>query len=223
MDSRSLSDALISLQRQDLSPLARQTVEEAVALLGTGREMEAHALLEKAQALAALGSAARPESKSNGSHQPGSSAEQFAARLAADITGVLTRAIQELQHYSAEQTQTLALTLEKRIRTLEDGVRPLAGLPERCDQLAQGFAAQFESLTARLDSHEERFAAIDRMAQEFAAVFAGANERLDRHSEMLRAIEQRHARRAAVINDVLGTLAKLREQNETQPAAEAAA
>jgi chromosome segregation ATPase len=221
MDAQSLPDVLNALRRQELPPPARQAVEEAGTLLAEGREMEACALAEKAQALATL-AALRTDGKPNGSPIT-EGAEQLAARLGADITAVLTRAIHELQHFSAEQAQTLTLALEKRILALENSVQPLAGLPERCDQLAQSFATQFEALMDRLSSHEERFAAADHATQDLAATLADANQRLDRHAEILRGIEQRRAQRSVVISELLGTLAKLREHTgEAEAAAQSA-
>jgi len=45
---------------------------------------------------------------------------------------------------------------------------------------------------------------------------AGLNERVDRQTAALRVMQERHARRAAVLNDVLGNIAKLRDHHEAE-------
>jgi len=216
MAGQTLPDLLIALQHQELPPIARQVVEEAAFLLGEGREMEAAALVEKAQALANVAA------KTNGAHRDDGSAEHFAARLAADITGVLTRAIQELQHRSAEHAQALTLALERRIAALENDLRKVAVDAARADEMAQSVAIQVEAVLSRLVAHEDRLEALDRVTADLTATFAEANQRLDRHTEILRGIQQRQVHRAAVLNELVGTIAKLKEQGaETEAAAQA--
>jgi hypothetical protein len=57
---------------------------------------------------------------------------------------------------------------------------------------------------------------MDRIDSGFAASLAGLNERVDRQTAALRVMQERHARRAAVLNDVLGNIAKLRDHHEAE-------
>jgi hypothetical protein len=208
----SLPEAIVVLQRQELPRETRRLVEEAAQLLGEGRDIEARALVEKAQALVSLGAPAQ----ANGSPKPNGAkaAEEtgfpaLAARLMAPVTAALANALVEAQRYSAEQAHALSKGVEERVAQLSGDV---SGLQQSDATLTSGL----EALAGRVTAHDERLAAADRLDTGFTASLATLNERVDQQTAALRGLQERHARRAAVLNDVLGNIAKLRDHHESE-------
>lgn len=138
-----LSEAVIVLQRQELAPETRDVVEEAARLLGEGRDGEARALLEKAEALAAMGNPIEeegstiPESSQAG-EEPSlrESVAPLAARLAESLTGVLTGVLEEIHRYAGDRIHTVAQSLEERIEELDAALCDVVAVGERLEQRA---------------------------------------------------------------------------------------
>ena len=263
---QSLSEAVIALQRHDLAPELRELADEAARLLGDGRDGEARALVEKAEALIALSEgAAAPAGngnasvKVNGSRGPALQAiiAPLAAKLATGFTGVLTSVLEDIHHYTGDQIQVVAKSLQEHIEHMEIALRDVAGVGERLEQLAneqhaniqgvqqgqeelwaavralqQADQGQIESIArvaatadelsnhmvnhveavaSRFVSIEERVNALDRFAQEMPLQIEGIVARLDGQTETLRHLEQRQMQRVSTLNQVLDSLARLKE------------
>jgi hypothetical protein len=273
---QSLSEAVIALQRQDLAHEAREVVEEAARLLGEGRDGEARALLEKAEALAATNHgdaqehAGEAPRNGNGTHKVNGSAgpaiqaivEPLAARLAAGFTAVLTSVLEDIHRYTGEQIHFVVESLEEHIQHTEESLRAVTGLDERVEQLANEHqvAAQFaeqshsmlwnaihgaeesgrqqaelisrvtaameelshhvadqvEDTAARFVDLEQRVSQLDQFAQDTPPQLVSLIERLDGHSEALRVLEERQTQRVSTLNQVLDSLARLRETEEPE-------
>jgi hypothetical protein len=150
MTDQNLAEAIIAMQRQDLMPTTREVVDEAARLLGEGREMEARALVEKAEALAARatipnGNAANGKpAVANGSSRvkvgpgwaPQGIVAPLAAKLAAGFTEVLTNVLEDVHRYTGDQIQAVANALDEHIQNMEAALRHAAGVGERLEQLA---------------------------------------------------------------------------------------
>ena len=251
LSDQSLSEAVISLQRHDLAPEAREAVDEAARLLGEGREGEARALVGKAEALMALGG--------SGGRGPVVEAliAPLAAKLATGFTGVLTSVLEEIHHYTGDQIQAVAQSLQDHIEHMQTALRDVAGLGERLEQLANEQQAGLQSVqqgqeelwaavralqearreqndsiarvcsaTEELSNHlvnhvdavasrfaamDERITALDRFAQEMPAQMETLVARLDGQTDTLRILEQRQTQRVSTLNQVLDSLARLRE------------
>ena len=215
MPDRSLPDAIVALQRQELPGETRRLAEEAALLLSDGHEIEAKALVEKAQALAAIG----VRVPANGSPKPEagkpadeSSLPQLAARLAAPIAAAIANALLEVERYSTDQARVLAKGVDDRVAQL---TCEIAGMKKADEALGTGIT----TITDHVAEHEQRLTAIDGFTAGFKASIVSLNERVDRQTESLRAIQERQMRRAAVLNEVLGSIAKLREHgsHESEP------
>jgi len=261
------------LQRQELAQETREVVEEAARLLGEGREGEARALVEKAEALASLNpggshdpvAEATGNGNGNGTHKVNGSAgpalqaivAPLAAKLSAGLTNLLTSVLEDIHRYTGEQIEFVVKSLEEHIEHTEGSLREFAGLDERVEQLANEHqvAAQFaeqnhsmlwnaihgveessrqqteltsrltsameelshhvadqvEDTAARFTDLEQRVSQLDQFAQDLPSQVAGILERLDGHSDALRVLEQRQTQRVSTLNQVLDSLAKLRE------------
>jgi ABC-type transporter Mla subunit MlaD len=264
LTEQSLADAVIDLQRQDLTPETRGVVDEAARLLNEGREGEARALVEKAEALAHLGENGRGPDGNGSLARNGKSslalqsvAGSLAAKLAAGFTGVLTGVLEDVHEYAGAQVQDVAHSLQAHIETLEAAVRDAVNARESLEQLVrrqqtaletaqqqqeqlwravddlrQAGEAQHQSLTnvrtsteelahhvsnhvdavaARFASLEERISLLDRVSEEMLPQLAQVLARVDQHTGALRAMEQRQNQRVSALNQVLDSLARLKE------------
>jgi DNA repair exonuclease SbcCD ATPase subunit len=266
LSDQNLSEAVFTLQRHDLAPEVREVVEEAARLLGEGREGEARALVEKAEALIAMARGSDTTAgkvngavTGNGNRAPMVEAliAPLAAKLATGFTGVLTSVLEEIHHYTGDQIQAVAKSLQDHIAQMQTALRDFAGVGERLEQLAneqhagllslrQGqddlwtavralqaadgeqneSIARVSSTTEELSNHlvihvdgvasrfaamEERLMALDQFAQDIQPQLDTIAARLDGQTETLLNLEQRQVQRVATLNQVLDSLARLRE------------
>lgn len=131
-----LSESVIALQHRNLSEETRQVVEEAARLLAEGREGEARALVEKADALANQQDIPHRTVTKNGRAVPlpETVIAPLAARLAEGFTGLLTSVVTELQQYTAGQIQAASESLEGHIEELDAALDDVVSVAERLDQ-----------------------------------------------------------------------------------------
>ena len=154
-----LQEAIIDLQKRDLSDATRHLVEEAAQLLANGRDIEARALVEKAQAITV------PDAypKSNGSTKTtspltGETTEQaliarVSIRLAQAITGVLTEAVEDLHLNFGAQMKEVVRSVEDRLTEITSQLKALSLLHERVERIEQ-------DETARASAAQERWAGL---------------------------------------------------------------
>ena len=158
LPDQSLSEAVVALQRLDLAPEARELADEAGRLLGEGRDGEARALVEKAEAWIAptTGAAA---GNGNDSRRPALQAiiAPLAAKLATGFTGVLTSVLEDIHQYTGGQIQAVAKSLQEHIENMETALREAAGLGERLEQLANEQQANLQGVQ---QGQEELWAAV---------------------------------------------------------------
>ncbi len=227
---QSLSEAVIALQRQDLGPEARHVIEEAARLLGEGRDMEARALVEKAEALAAQhangkgtvgipnGTTGNGASKVNGNAAalPPTIIAPMAAKLAAGFTSVMTDVLQDVHRYTGEQIQAVGRALEERILTIQTAIRSVAGLEERLDQLATIQDARFQSVH---QAHEEIWGAVRALQQtdqEQAASIAKTTATTEALSQRMQQQADGVAARFATVEERVSVLDKVTQELQPQ-------
>ena len=190
---QSLPEAVIALQRRELAPETRQVVDEAARLLSEGREMEARALVEKAEALVAQGT------KGNGTAGNGNGAVKgngnsglapqgiiapLAAKLAAGFTGVLTNVLEDVHRYTGDQIQAVATALQEHIQNMEAALRQVAGVGERLEQLANEHGARIQVVQQGQEELWSAIRALQQADQEQSASMArvaAATEGLSHH------------------------------------------
>jgi hypothetical protein len=143
------------MQRRDLTPEIRQVVDEASRLLTEGREMEARALFEKAEALVAQNDSANRVVANAGAapRVTGNSGEALqgviaplAAKLAAGFTTVLTGVLEELHDYAGTQIDALAHSLTNQIQTMETELGHVAGVGEHLELLANDHLSNLQAV-----------------------------------------------------------------------------
>ena len=149
MTHESVTDAVIAMQRRDLTPEIRQVVDEALRLLTEGREGEGRALYEKAEALIARDDAssafAGNGARANRNSGPILQAviAPLAAKLAAGFTTVLTGVLEELHDYAGSHIDTLANSLKDQIHTMDTGI---AGIGDRLEHLASDHHSNLQAM-----------------------------------------------------------------------------
>jgi methyl-accepting chemotaxis protein len=138
LTEQDLSESVIALQRRNLTEETREVVEEAARLLSEGREGEARALLEKADALASQeDTGPRTNTKNSGAvPAPEAIIAPLAARLAEGFTGLLTSVVKDLHQYTASQIQAASEALENHIEELDAALEDVVSVAERLDQRA---------------------------------------------------------------------------------------
>jgi uncharacterized coiled-coil protein SlyX len=242
MTELSLPETVIALERLDLLPETRQVVEEATRLLQEGREMEARALLEKAEALAVQVGTGKPNGNGNGqgngrSHdssdnrRAGAMIAPIAEKLATGFTAVLTSVLEDIYYHTGDQVQVVASALEERIHGVEEALRKTSTVEARLEQLAveQQALRQAHDMTSgtvdlwhqaglesRLAAVEERVTGIDQIVRDLQPQVTTVLTRMDRQTDALRSLEQRQAQRVSALNHVLDNLSRLREEEPAQ-------
>jgi hypothetical protein len=156
-----LQDAIIDLQKCDLNTETRHLVDEAAQLLASGRDIEARALVEKAQAVAVP----RVPSKANGS-MPAQSPitkermaetiiSRLSSRLAQQISSALNDAVEELRGDFDARMHESAAAVESRLGEITSSlqaVSDLQGRVDRMEQEASASATEAQGHSQRLDA-----------------------------------------------------------------------
>jgi hypothetical protein len=271
----SLSEAVILLQRQELAPETRDIVDEAARLLAEGREGESRALIEKAEALAALhrpaaaaAEEALPQLQTAAAPKLHDIVGPIAARLTEGFTSLLTGVLEEIHSYAGDQMHATGQILQQHIDQLDAAICDLVVVGERlqeqstehstrldgalqsqeelrvsvaalqesdreqteaihsvirvADELSSNLAEQVEASASRFVSVEERVGVLEQFAQEMPDRVSALAARLDGQNETLRILQQRQANRVSTLNEVLDSLARLREPETPELAAMAA-
>ncbi|HUI79587.1 MAG TPA: hypothetical protein VLY24_16795 [Bryobacteraceae bacterium] len=236
MTELSLPETVIALQRLDLRPETREVVEEAARLLHEGREMEARALVEKAEALAAQANNGQHNGNGNGHRNGNGNGDHrlagvmiapIAEKLASGFTAVLTSVLEDIYQHTGDQVQVVATVLEERIHGIEETLGKSSAIDQRLEQLAEEQQALRQiheetsrgvglltgaNLESRISAVEERVSGIDQIVRDLQPQLGSVLTRLDRHTDALRLLEQRQAQRISSLNRVLESLAHLREE-----------
>jgi chromosome segregation ATPase len=198
-----LQESIIDLQKHNLSVETRRLVDEAAQLLAGGRDMEARALVEKAQALNAP--ALQPETngvtKSNGpmpaERTEDSLISRISNRLALGITNAISEAMEELQRTFGSQMTAVARSLEdrlaeafppwqQRLEILEQDRTAASGeAQERWESLSASVGALQEAgIAGRLEA-EQRSRAVSAELERISARVTAQEERLEAWKQLV--------------------------------------
>jgi hypothetical protein len=177
-----LQEAIINLQKKDVSAETRRLVDEAAQLLADGRDIEARALIEKAQALAVADYPSRVSSPAKGSgpmageRMANAAISRIASRLAQSITSALAEAVEDLHISFGAQVTEVVSSLENRLAGITSQLNAVSGLLERVERIeaaattnASASEERWERLSASVLSLQEA----DRDRQVEAEQFRG--------------------------------------------------
>jgi chromosome segregation ATPase len=184
MTDRSLEDAIFHLRRMKLDKNVHRVVDEAAQLVSEGRQIEAAALIEKAEAMSVPNGP--PEEKAM---------HRVTEKLAVNLAGVLTSAFQELEDHLMDEGRKLNTSLQQQLEKLQSTVEGLGELRTRFDQLTDRVARQEAASTTAREQHGQLSAEVgllrqaeSRQGSEIAAIRHRADEmssEINRHDEEL--------------------------------------
>jgi len=195
-----LQEAIIELQKRELTPETRHVVDEAARLLLDGRDIEARALIEKAQAIAVPrtptdGESPQPDQLApvNGRMAP-SILSRFGGRLALQIESALNETVEELFCDLRAEVAQAAAGLESQLADIHSRLQLVSTLQARVDLVeremssssaaareeSQRFVSSLEELNqahrSRLDDLSEH---VSMRMEKFMSQLAAQEERVD--------------------------------------------
>ena len=259
MAEQALQEAIIDLRKQNLNNQTQHLIEEASRLLDSGRDIEARALIEKAQAISATTIApdpAVPAKVAGAAAAEPASISRISARLAQGITAALTAAIADLHHDFGQQMKDIVSSLEDQIGEMAAHLRHLPHVQQRLDRIEQeeparaglaqerwdrlstaiavleendrarraeaeewnrNLSAELKTIVARVSVQEESLAAFGRLIDDLSPKVHSVIKQMDRQNHLIQSIRERQAHRAAALNEVLDTIARLRFAEDTNP------
>lgn len=227
LTDQTLPEAVIALQRLDLAPETRKVVEEAARLLGDGREMEARALVEKAEALVSRrpngnGTASNGNSqgtgKTNGIAAQGPQAmiAPIAAKLAAGFAGVLSNVLEDVHHYTGDQIQAVARAIEERIGTMQSALRNVSTVGERLEQVAAEQQTQIQAVQRTQEEIWGAVRALQRSEQDQNACMSRMAATSEALSSRVAAQTDAVASRFAAVEERIGVLDRVTQEMQPQ-------
>ena len=174
-----LQNSIIELQRQGFCADTRRLADEAAQLLASGRDIEATALVEKAQAIAVPDAHPKENGVTRIDGPRGAGLEQtlisqVSSRLAQGITSLFTEAMEELYHGVGAQVDVAVRSLWDQLAEITTQLKTLPHLHKRVDRFEQDEAArarvtpeQWDGLSASVASLQEADQSRKAEAEEF--------------------------------------------------------
>jgi chromosome segregation ATPase len=171
MTDRNLEEAIFQLQKMNTENGVKQLAEEAALLYADGRQIEAGALMEKAEAMiaASKGAVAHPAPQAAAvpaSPRPErSKAEEqaiasMADKLANGLAKILLGAFQELEIHIVGESRRLSTSFEQQLTRLHTAVESLGQLKVRFEHLAESVSEQQTSGLAIGQKYDQLSAAV---------------------------------------------------------------
>jgi len=221
-----------------LDKSVHRVVDEAAQLVSEGRQIEAAALIEKAEAMSVPNG--RPEEKAV--------VHRVTEKLAGNLAGVLSSAFQELEDHLMDEGRKLNTSLQQQLEKLQTTVESLGELKTRFDQLTERVSKQETAGTTAREQHGQLAAEVGllrqaetRQGSEIVAIRQRADEmsseihrhdeeleslksafsesrdkisamieRIDRQAEVLRFLHDAETKRATALEQALEAFAQLK-------------
>jgi chromosome segregation ATPase len=197
MSDRNLEEAIFQLQKLNTENGVKQLVEEAAQLFSKGRNIEAGALVEKAEAIVAKSGtppAANRHCSAPAGHSDQIKAEErlkvdertrvdeqaivnMAGKLADGLSKILTGAFQELERHIIGESHKISTSLEQQLHRLQATI----------DSLVQ-LRVKFEQLTEAVSEQKEANAAIAQKRDQASGQVTALEENVSRHETELGAL-----------------------------------
>jgi chromosome segregation ATPase len=199
MTDRSLEDAIFHLRRINPDKSVQKVVDEAAKLMAQGRQIEAGALIEKAEAMS--GSNGRQEEngrvESNG-HTQEKVMNRINEKLAGSLAEVLAGAFHELEQHMMDEGKKLTQSFQHQIDKLQTTVESLGALKESLESLAET-VSQHKAASASQEQYS-------KLATEVAQLHKAEV----RHDSDIADIRQKATQMSAEINRHQAELASLK-------------
>jgi chromosome segregation ATPase len=183
MTDRNLEEAIFQLQKLNTENGVKKLVEEAAQLFAGGRQIEASALMEKAEAIMAAKSSKAPAINHIPSipvnHQEKPKVEErakvdeqvmtnMAGRLADGLSKILTGAFEELERHIVGESRKISTSFEQQLERLHATVDSLTQLKIKFEQLAETVSEQRAAGTAVIQKYDQLSASVIGMEESVA-------------------------------------------------------
>lgn len=174
MPDRNLEEAIYQLQKLNNENGVKLLVEEAAQLFANGRDIEAGALLEKAEAIAAnrgvIPAANRPSAPAGQTDQlkleerakvddrarvDEQAMANMAGKLADGLSKILTGAFHELERHIIGESRKISTSLEQQLERLQATVESLTQLKVKFEQLTEAVTEQKSAGAAMGQKHDQ--------------------------------------------------------------------
>jgi len=178
MTDRNLEEAIFQLQKLNTENGVKHLVEEAAQLFANGRQIEAGALMEKAEAMMASEKGSPVHQKpSPPSGQPvrpkveerlkvdEQAMANMAGKLADGLSKVLTGAFQELERHLVGESRKISTSFEQQIERLQSSVNGLTQFEVKLGHLTESVAQQGLAGTAMTQKYEQVAATIATLGE----------------------------------------------------------
>jgi chromosome segregation ATPase len=192
MTDRNLEEAIYQLQKLNTENGVKKLAEEAAQLLASGRQIEAGALMEKAEAMMAAKSGKAPAVNHAPAipvnHQERPKTEDrakvdeqlmanMAGKLADGLSKILTGAFEELERHIVGESRKVSSSIELQVERLRATVESLGHLQ-----------VKLEHLTEAVSEQRSAGASIGQKYQQVSASVTAIEEVTGRHEKEIGAI-----------------------------------
>jgi uncharacterized phage infection (PIP) family protein YhgE len=186
MTDRNLEEAIFELQRLNTENGIKRLAEEAAQLFAEGRQIEASAVMEKAEALLAVRSGKPTIGVS--SQAPAPKTEErpkvdeqamanMAAKLADGLAKILTGAFEELERHIVGESRKIGTSFDQQLDRLQASVSSLEQLQAKFEHLSDAVTELRSSATATSQKQDQ-----------FSTSMAALQETTARHDKEIGAL-----------------------------------
>ncbi len=231
MTDRSLEDSIFRLRRTTLTPNVQRIVDEAANLIPEGKQAEAAALIEKAEALAGTNHvgenhvAENRVAESRVEHRTDSKTiAHITEKLAAGQAALLAGAFQELEEHLAAESRKLTEPIHRRLEKLQHSVD---GAVEQYNALAKEVVMLRQAevkrdteiheirshagqMTAEIGKHDEALTAIKTAFAEETRKMSAIIEKIDAQAELIGFLHDSELQRATALERALEAFSQLK-------------
>jgi chromosome segregation ATPase len=187
MTDRNLEEAIFELQRLNTENGVKRLAEEAAQLFAEGRQIEASAVMEKAEAMLAVRSGpALPHGPSSHVIRPRQEERtkvdeqtmaKMAAKLADGLSSILTGAFDELERHILGESRKISTSFEQQLDRLQATVGTLEQLQ-----------AKFKDLSDAVSEVRSTASASSQKQDQFSTSVAGLEANSARHDKEIGAL-----------------------------------
>ncbi len=187
MTDRNLEEAIFELQRLNTENGVKRLAEEAAQLFAEGRQIEASAVMEKAEAMLAVRSGpALPHGPSSHVIRPRQEERtkvdeqtmaKMAAKLADGLSSILTGAFDELERHILGESRKISTSFEQQLDRLQATVGALEQLQ-----------AKFKDLSDAVSEVRSTASASSQKQDQFSTSVAGLEATSARHDKEIGAL-----------------------------------
>jgi chromosome segregation ATPase len=166
MTDRNLEEAIFELQKLNTENGVKRLADEAAQLFAAGRQIEASAVMEKAQAMLAVKSGQSALGQNAASHAGRPKSEErtkadeqtmanMAARLADSLSTILTGAFEELERHILGEGRKISSSFERQLDRLQTSVNSLEQLQAKFNDLSDAVTEVRASASASSQKQDQ--------------------------------------------------------------------